>query len=74
MIVNICLYIYDLSISKKVSRFWVLRISIGLLKYEIQQTFKNNICIVELFGFGYCKGGTSFMRKYDWSTLDMGKI
>ena len=23
--------------------------------------------------FGYCKGGTSWMRNYDWSTLGIGK-
>ena len=23
--------------------------------------------------FGYCKGGTLWMRNWDWSTLDLGK-
>ena len=42
-----------------------------IMLYQLGYTSTWYTCIIRLFG--YCNGGTSGMRNYDWSTLDIGK-
>ena len=53
--------------------FWTFKLfSLSDFKYNVgYQGYNSDFYIIELFG--YCKGGTSWMRKEDWSTLYMGK-
>ena len=50
------------------------RICLSRNFYVSCSTFAFHATSLSIVGlFGYCKGGTSWMRNKDWSILDIGK-